>query len=92
MPSGENSGTLLKNDLKPPLDMDMTRNNLAAIIFTGLIVSLLSGCSGNKDYVFDNGPAGPNTEKSLEKLPKGLLPDVVNANHTTKGLKPNQGR
>jgi len=58
------------------------------IIFTLLLTGLTAACSGDDEYIFEHGPAGPNTEKTLETLPKGLQPDKTKANHTTETLEP----
>lgn len=68
----------------------MTRNTLAILLFTGIMTSLVAGCSSDDDYMFDQGPAGPNTEKTLKNLPEGLLPDEAKASHTDETLKPEQ--
>ncbi len=66
----------------------MIRNTFAALLFTGLITSLVAGCSGDDEYMFEHGPAGPNTEKTLKNLPEGLLPDKSNSSHTGDTLEP----
>lgn len=93
MPSGQNSGTLPKNALentKNHLDICMIKNIIAKLLFTGLIVSFTSACSGDDEYLFEHGPAGPNTKKTLNNLPEGLLPDNSKASHTSETLEPDQ--
>lgn len=68
----------------------MIGNTFATLLFTGLILSFTAGCSGDDDYLFEHGPAGPNTKKTLKNLPKGLLPDNVRTSHTDETLKPDQ--
>ncbi len=66
----------------------MTRNRFTTLLLTGLITSLMAGCSGDDEYLFEHGPAGPNTGKTLKNLPEGLLPDKSNSNHTGDTLEP----
>gem|GEM_PF-2046032 len=90
---GGKLGHIAKNtneDIKGQDPLIMTRNTLAVLLFAGLITGLVTGCSSDDDYLFDQGPAGPNTEKTLKNLPKGLLPDEARASHTDKTLKPDQ--
>ena len=62
----------------------MIRKILDTLILTGMIAA----CSGDDEYIFEHGPAGPNTEKTLETLPKGLQPDRTKASHTSDTLEP----
>ncbi len=66
----------------------MIRNRPTILLLTGLITAFVAGCSGDDEYLFEHGPAGPNTEKTLENLPEGLRPDKVNARHTAETLEP----
>ena len=68
----------------------MIRNTVTTLLFTGLITSFTAGCSGDDDYVFEHGPAGPNTGKTLKNLPEGLRPDNTKASHTSEPLEPDQ--
>lgn len=68
----------------------MIRNTITTLLFTGLIASFTTGCSGDEDYLFEHGPAGPNTKKTLKTLPKGLRPDNSKASHTSETLEPDQ--
>ncbi len=68
----------------------MIRNTIATLLFTGLITSFTTGCSGDDEYIFEHGPAGPNTEKTLDTLPEGLRPDNAKASHTSETLEPDQ--
>lgn len=68
----------------------MTRNIFITLIFTSLITTVTTGCSGDDDYIFEHGPAGPNTKKTLKKLPEGLKADKIKANHTSETLQPEQ--
>lgn len=64
----------------------MTRYNLATLLLTAFMTCLVSGCGGGEDYIFEHGPAGPNTKKTLKSLPKGLRPDNEKAHHTDDTL------
>lgn len=68
----------------------MTIKPFAALLCAGMITSLLTGCSGDDEYLFEHGPAGPNTEKTLKSLPEGLRSDAANASHTADSLEPKQ--
>jgi len=68
----------------------MTRNTFAALFLVGTLACLTTGCSGDEDYIFEHGPAGPNTENTLKNLPEGLQPDKNKANHTSETLEPDQ--
>ncbi len=68
----------------------MIRNTITTLLFSGLITSFATGCSGDDEYLFEHGPAGPNTEKTLKNLPEGLLPDNSKASHTSETLEPDQ--
>ncbi len=54
---------------------------LKILAIFALLLSI-SACSGDDDFVYDAGPAGPNTEQTLKSLPEGLLPDKENARHS----------
>ncbi|WP_339863548.1 hypothetical protein [Paremcibacter congregatus] len=66
----------------------MRKNITFSLLMAGLCLTLTTGCSGNDEYIFEHGPAGPNTERTLESLPKGLQPDKVKASHTEDTLEP----
>ncbi len=66
----------------------MTRHTFAILLFVGLTTTLLTGCESTEPYVFEHGPAGPNTELTLENLPEGLRPDKIQASHTSDSQKP----
>ena len=66
----------------------MTKNILITLISTSLMVTMTTGCSGDDEYIFEHGPAGPNTERTLEKLPEGLKADKVKAKHSSDTLQP----
>ena len=68
----------------------MFRNTITTLICTGLVASFTAGCSGDDAYIFEHGPAGPNTEKTLKTLPEGLRPDSSKATHTSETLEPDQ--
>lgn len=68
----------------------MIRDKIATLLFIGLLTSFTAGCSGDDEYIFEHGPAGPNTEKTLKTLPKGLLPDNSKASHTSETLEKSQ--
>lgn len=68
----------------------MIRNTIATLFFAGLLTSFTAGCSGDDEYLFEQGPAGPNTEKTLKSLPEGLLPDKTKSSHTEETLAPDQ--
>lgn len=64
----------------------MTRHYLITLISTAIISCFTYGCSGDDDYIFEHGPAGPNTKKTLKPLPEGLRPDTAKAHHTDETL------
>ena len=66
----------------------MTTKTLGTLLLIGLITSFTAGCSGDDEYIFEHGPAGPNTGKTLKTLPEGLLPDTSNASHTNETHQP----
>lgn len=66
----------------------MTGNILKTLLLAGVITSFTIGCSGDDEYLFEHGPAGPNTKKTLNTLPEGLLPDTAKAHHTNETLEP----
>ncbi|VAX07720.1 hypothetical protein MNBD_ALPHA03-1373 [hydrothermal vent metagenome] len=66
----------------------MTGNTLKTLLLAGMITSFTTGCSGGDEYLFEHGPAGPNTEKTLDTLPEGLLPDTAKARHTNETHEP----
>ncbi|PCI33573.1 MAG: hypothetical protein COB54_04570 [Alphaproteobacteria bacterium] len=68
----------------------MFRNTITTLIYAGLVTSFTAGCSGGEDYVFEHGPAGPNTKKTLKTLPEGLRPDNSKASYTGETLEPDQ--
>lgn len=68
----------------------MIRDKIATLLLTGLLTSFTVGCSSDDEYIFEHGPAGPNTGKTLKTLPKGLLPDNTLAHHTSETLEPAQ--
>ncbi len=68
----------------------MIRRTITTVLMSGLIAGLVAGCSGSDEYIFDLGPAGPNTEKTLKNLPEGLLPDKTKARHSSETLAPDQ--
>ncbi|MBL4894898.1 MAG: hypothetical protein JKY59_08570 [Emcibacter sp.] len=68
----------------------MIRNTIATLFFAGLVTSFTTGCSGDDEYLFERGPAGPNTKRTLKTLPKGLRPDNTKASHTADSLEPAQ--
>ncbi|MCF8474318.1 MAG: hypothetical protein K9G26_06425 [Emcibacter sp.] len=68
----------------------MIKNAFAPLLFISVIASFMTGCSGDEDYIFEHGPAGPNTEKTLKTLPEGLRPDAEKASHTDDTLEPTE--
>lgn len=68
----------------------MAKNITAPLLIAGFCITLVTGCSGNDEYIFEHGPAGPNTERTLESLPEGLVADKVKSNHTAETLQPEQ--
>lgn len=68
----------------------MIRDKIATLLFVGLLTSFAGGCSGDDEYIFEHGPAGPNTKKTLKTLPEGLLPDISKASHTNETLESSQ--
>lgn len=68
----------------------MTRNKFFTLFLMGLLTSFTAACSGDDEYIFELGPAGPNTKKTLKTLPKGLKPDTSKASHTSETLEPAQ--
>ncbi len=68
----------------------MTRNKFFTLFLMGLLASFTTACSGDDEYIFEHGPAGPNTKKTLKTLPKGLKPDSSKASYTNETLEPVQ--
>ena len=68
----------------------MIRNKFFTFFLMGLLTSFTAACSNDDEYIFEHGPAGPNTEKTLKTLPEGLKPDNSKASHTSETLEPVQ--